>query len=67
MLPLFKTEILIDHLRANLDEKILFCKITHHLELEIRKMPVKGMVWEQDFYIQFWSVIYLLLKLKLYY
>ena len=42
MKPIFKTEMSIYQLKANLDEKILFGKITHHLDPEIRKMLVNG-------------------------
>ena len=41
--PIFKTKISIVQSRANLDEKILFCKIIRHLEPEIWKMPYLGM------------------------
>ena len=41
--PIFKTELLIFQSKANLDEKILFDKITHHLDPEITKMPVMGL------------------------
>ena len=34
----FKTKMLIYQSKANLDEKILFGKITHYLDPEIRKM-----------------------------
>ena len=37
MRPIFKTEILIYQSKANLDGKILFGKITRHLDPEIRK------------------------------
>ena len=37
MWPIFKTKLLIFHSNANLDEKILFDKITHHLDPEMRK------------------------------
>ena len=40
---IFKTEMLIYQSKANLDEKILFSKITHHSDPEIRKMLVNGM------------------------
>ena len=40
--PIFKTEILIYQLTANLDGKLLFGKFPHHLDLEIRKMLVDG-------------------------
>ena len=43
MLPIFKTKILIYQSMANLDEKILFGKITHHLDPDIGKMLVRDM------------------------
>ena len=42
MEPIFKNELLIYQSKANLDEQILFDKIIHHLDPEIRKMPVMG-------------------------
>ena len=42
MRPIFKTDMLIFQSKANLDEKILFGKITHHLDPAIRKMLVKS-------------------------
>ena len=39
--------------QVNFDEKILFGKITHHLDSEIRNILVKGHVWEQGFLIPF--------------
>ena len=41
MRPIFKTEILIIQSKANLDEKILFGKITRHFDEEIRKILTK--------------------------
>ena len=38
---MFKTELLIYQPKANLDEKILFGKITQHLDPEIMNMLVK--------------------------
>ena len=48
MRPIFKTEMLIYHSKANLYKKILFGKITHHLDPEIRKMLVRGMFGNKD-------------------
>ena len=48
MRPIFKTEMLIDHSKTNLDEKILFRKITHHLDLEIRKMMANCKFGNED-------------------
>ena len=53
---MFKTKKLIFHLKANFNEfdvKILFRKITHPLDAEIRHMQV----WEQEFHIPVWSKI----------
>ena len=61
--PIFKTELLIYQSKANLDEKILFEKITHHLDLEIRKIPVRGLYVNRIFNVPFWSMIYVALKL----
>ena len=63
--PIFKTELLICQSKANLDEKILFDKITHHLDLEIRKMPVRGLYGNRIFDVPFWSMIYVALKFTL--
>ena len=60
-----KTEMLIFQPKANLDEKILVVKITYHLDLEIRKMPVRGFYRNQKFHIPFWSMIYVVLKFTL--
>ena len=40
MWPIFKTEILIYQSKANLNEKILFGKITYHMDKNIGKMLV---------------------------
>ena len=45
---IFKIEMLIYQSNANLDEKILFREIIHHLNPEIRKMLVEGMFWSKD-------------------
>ena len=68
MWPIFKTQLLIFKSKAtNLNEKIFFGKITHHLGQEIRKMQVKEHDWEREFHIPFWAMIYMLLKLKFYF
>ena len=41
--PIFKTEMLINQPKANLDKNILLGKITYHFDPEIRKMLAKGM------------------------
>ena len=61
--PIFKTQTLIYRSKSNLDEKILFGKITDHLDPEIWKMVIR----EQGFHIPFWSMTFLLLKLKFYF
>ena len=43
MTAIFKTDMLIYQSKANLDDKTLFSKITHHLDPDIRKMLVRGM------------------------
>ena len=43
MRPIVRAETLICQSKASLDDKILFGKISHHLDREIRKMHVKGM------------------------
>ena len=62
---IFKTELLIYHSKANLDEKILFDKFTHHLDPEIRKMSVRGLYGNRIFHVPFWSMIYVVLKFTL--
>ena len=61
--PIFKTELLIYQSKANLDEKILFDRITHHLDLEIRKIPVSGLHGNRIFHVSLWSMISVALKL----
>ena len=63
--PIFKIELLIYQSKANLDEKILFDKITHHLNPEIRKMLVRGLYGNRILHVPFWSMIYVALKFKL--
>ena len=48
MRPIFKNEMLIYQSKANLDVKISFGKITLHFDLEIREMPVEGMLGNKD-------------------
>ena len=57
MRPIFKTEMLMYHSKANLDEKTLFGKITHHLGSEIWAIKVRSMFWEHGLQILFWSLI----------
>ena len=47
-----KTEMLIYQSKANADEKVLFGKITHILDPEIRKM-LETEVLERGFHIPF--------------
>ena len=44
----FKTEMFTNQSNVNLDRKILFGKITHHLGPEISKMLVKGKFGDED-------------------
>ena len=48
MKRIFKTEMLIYQSKDNLDEKILFGKITHHLVSGIRKVLVRGIFGKED-------------------
>ena len=48
MRPIFKTEMLMYQSKGNLDLKILFGNITHHSDLEIRKMLERGMFGNKD-------------------
>ena len=48
MWPIFDTKMLIYQSKTNLDEKILFGKITHPFDPEIRKMLVKGIFGKED-------------------
>ena len=48
MRPIFKAEMLIYHSKANLDQKTLFVKFTHHLGPETRKMLVNGKFGNAD-------------------
>ena len=41
MWPVFKIKMSIYQSKANFDEKVLFEKITHHLDPEMRKMLVR--------------------------
>ena len=43
-----QTKMFIYQSKANLDGKISFGKITHHLDPEIRKMLVTGKVGDKD-------------------
>ena len=63
--PIFKTELLIYQSKANLDEKILFDKVTHHLDPKMRKMPVRGLYGNRIFHVPFWSMIYVVLMFTL--
>ena len=47
-LPIFENKILIFQSKANLDEKTLLGKITHHLHPEIWKMLVRGTFGDEN-------------------
>ena len=53
MRPIFKTKTLVFQSKANIDEKILFGKITGF---------VRDLYGNQKFHIPFWSVVYARLK-----
>ena len=63
--PIFKTELLIYLSKANLDEKILFDKITHYLDPGIRKMLVRNLYGNRIFHGPLWSMIYVAFKFTL--
>ena len=44
MWAIFKTKMLTCQSKDNLDEKILFGKITHHLDPEIRRKLSRGVL-----------------------
>ena len=48
MRQILKTEVLIFLSKANLNNKILFSKITDHLDPENRKMLVGDMFWNEN-------------------
>ena len=54
--------MLIYQSKANLDEKILFGKITHHLNPEIRKMLVRSMFGNKDSSFHSGSPIFIYIK-----
>ena len=60
MQPIFENIMLICQRKANLDEETLFGKITHHLHSTIRKIYERGFCWNGEFYLPFWSMIFLL-------
>ena len=43
MWVMLKAKMLSFQSKANLDKKMLFAKITHHFDLEIRKTLIRGM------------------------
>ena len=57
-----QTESLIYESKANLDEKILFGKITYIKGPTISKMPLRGLCGNREFHIPFWSMIDLAFK-----
>ena len=66
MRPILKSEMFIYQLNANFNEKISFSEITHHLDLEIRKMMVQGMFGNKDSNLVH-DLLAMLLKSKLHY
>ena len=64
--PIFQVEMFIYQSKANLDEKVFFSKITHHLDPEIRKLLVNGTVGTR-IHIPFFSMVYVLSKLNFYF
>ena len=48
MSPIFKSEMLIHKSKVNLDEKILFGNIPHLIDLEIRQMLARDMLWNKN-------------------
>ena len=60
MRPIFKTEMLIYQSKANLDEKILFFKIAHQLDSEIKKTLVSCMFGNKNstFHSDPWFTFY---------
>ena len=44
MWPIFKNDMFIYHLKANLDVQILFRTINHLLRPKIKEMPVKSII-----------------------
>ena len=55
--PILKIEMLTFQSKTSLHEKILFGKITHYLDPEIRKMLIKGMFWNKHSTLHFGPVI----------
>ena len=56
MRPIFKTEMFIHQSWVSFDVKFLFGQITHRIDPEIRKMLVRGFVWEWELHISYLSV-----------
>ena len=65
MRQIFKTKLLIYQSQTNLDEKILFGKITHLDDPTVRKMLVRGWYGNREFHVPFWSMIRVALKFAL--
>ena len=57
MRPIFKSEMSIYQSKANLCVKILFGKLTHHLDPKIRQILIRGMFGNEDPTVKFyfWS------------
>ena len=55
---IFRTDMLITELKANLDVKTLFGTITHLKDPKISKMPVRGLYGNFEFQAPFWSKLH---------
>ena len=62
---IFRIKLLIYPSKGDLDEKILFGKISYHLGPEIRKLlRFRGFYGKEDSIFSFWSVICLPFKCR---
>ena len=59
--------MLFDQSKANLDDKILVGKIIQLHDPKIKKPSARIRELKREFHLPFWSMIYLLLKLKFYF
>ena len=48
MTPIFKNDVFMHQSKADFDEKILFRKITHRLEQEMRKTLIRCKLGNED-------------------
>ena len=62
MRSIFKTKILINQSKANVDEKSLFGKITHLYDPTIRKMTKRGLHRNRELHVPHRFTIYVALK-----